>query len=64
MVKDMLQGKALSVEDTVDILTMKDNEESLDDFETALLLLAEAKVSFLAQVKGLSAQSFPCLGYS
>lgn len=49
--KDMLQGKALSVEDTVDILTMKDNEDSLDDFETALLLLAEAKVCCLAQVK-------------
>jgi len=45
MVRDLLQGRVLSVEDVVDMLTMKDNENSVDDFETALLLLAEARVT-------------------
>lgn len=34
----------LSVEDIVDILTLKDNGEKLEDFATALQLLLEAEV--------------------
>ncbi|KAJ3755523.1 hypothetical protein EV360DRAFT_96127 [Lentinula raphanica] len=40
LVKDLLQGKALSVEDTVDVLMLKDNFETMGDYATALHLLA------------------------
>ena len=41
--KDLLAAKVLSVEDTVDLLTLKDNEETLESFTIALQLLAGAK---------------------
>lgn len=43
-VRDMLQGKVLNVEGVVDVLTLKDNTDSIDDYATALHLLASAKV--------------------
>jgi nuclear pore complex protein Nup133 len=43
-VRDMLQGKVLNVESVVDVLTLKDNVDSIDDYATALHLLARAKV--------------------
>lgn len=39
LLKQLLQGKALSIEDAVDLLTLKDNSESQEDFATALTLL-------------------------
>ncbi|KAG5635761.1 hypothetical protein H0H81_010181 [Sphagnurus paluster] len=39
-VRDLLQGRALSIEDAVDVLTLKDNTSSVEDFATALHLLA------------------------
>lgn len=36
LVRDILQGKALMVEDVVDVLTLKDNQLSPEDFVTAL----------------------------
>ncbi|KAH7921734.1 hypothetical protein BV22DRAFT_1095926 [Leucogyrophana mollusca] len=43
LVRQVLQGKTLSVEDAVDLLTLKDNEESVEDYATALHLLARAE---------------------
>jgi len=42
-VRDVLQGKVLNVEGVVDILTLKDNADSIDDYATALQLLARAE---------------------
>ncbi|KAJ3744726.1 Non-repetitive/WGA-negative nucleoporin C-terminal-domain-containing protein [Lentinula detonsa] len=43
-VKDLLQGKSLSIEDTVDVLTLKDNFDSVGDYATALHLLARCNL--------------------
>lgn len=45
LLRQLLQGKALSVEDTVDVLTLKDNKDRNEDFTIALHLLAHVKVS-------------------
>ncbi|XP_006458086.1 hypothetical protein AGABI2DRAFT_216285 [Agaricus bisporus var. bisporus H97] len=42
LVKHLLQGKALSIEDAADMLTLKDNEETIEDFATALQLVSRA----------------------
>lgn len=46
LVKRLLQGKALSVEEAADVLSLKDNEEegALDSYVTALRLLINANV--------------------
>ena len=41
----LLQGKALSVEDMADVLSLKDNDTTIGDYATALHLLARADVS-------------------
>ncbi|EPQ58276.1 hypothetical protein GLOTRDRAFT_57100 [Gloeophyllum trabeum ATCC 11539] len=44
LVRQLLQGKALSVEDIVDLLTLKDNTaHEIYDYSTALQILSEAK---------------------
>ncbi|KAH7910183.1 hypothetical protein BJ138DRAFT_1127105, partial [Hygrophoropsis aurantiaca] len=45
LVRDLLQGKTLQVEDVVDLLTLKDNAEGegVEDYATALNLLARAE---------------------
>ncbi len=43
-VRNVLQGKVLSIEDAVDVLSLKDNDETLGDFAMALHLLAEVQV--------------------
>jgi hypothetical protein len=43
-VRQMLQGKALSLEDAVDVLTLQDNVEGAENYATALHLLAHAEV--------------------
>ncbi|KAG7451103.1 uncharacterized protein BT62DRAFT_882814 [Guyanagaster necrorhizus] len=40
LVRNVLQGKVLSIEDAVDTLSLKDNNETLGDFAMALHLLA------------------------
>ncbi|KAK0500496.1 hypothetical protein EDD18DRAFT_1307884 [Armillaria luteobubalina] len=40
LVRNVLQGKVLSIEDAVDVLSLKDNNETLGDFAMALHLLA------------------------
>ncbi|KAF5381087.1 hypothetical protein D9615_003993 [Tricholomella constricta] len=40
LVRGLLQGRALSIEDAVDVLTLKDNTSTPEDFATALHLLA------------------------
>lgn len=50
-VRDILQGKVLNVEGVVDVLTLKGNTDSIDDFATALHLLARAKVILLHSVR-------------
>jgi nuclear pore complex protein Nup133 len=42
LVRSLLQGKALSVEDVADALSMKDNYTTISDYATALHLLARA----------------------
>ncbi|KAF8636731.1 hypothetical protein AX17_003534 [Amanita inopinata Kibby_2008] len=42
-VHQLLQGKVLSAEDLVDVLTLKDNADSLEDYGIALHLLARAQ---------------------
>ncbi|KAL0570251.1 hypothetical protein V5O48_011713 [Marasmius crinis-equi] len=44
LVRDLLQGKSLSIEDAVDVLTLKDNKESSQDYATALHLLARCQL--------------------
>ncbi|KAJ7582654.1 hypothetical protein C8J56DRAFT_955381 [Mycena floridula] len=39
LVRQLLQGRVLSVEDVVDVLTLKDNIDTLEDYATALQLL-------------------------
>ena len=43
LLRQLLQGKALSDEELVDLLSLKDNDETLDDFYTALQILAKTK---------------------
>ncbi len=45
LVKRLLQGKALSVEDAADVLSLKDNVPNVEDYITALHLLYHAQVS-------------------
>jgi len=45
LVRSLFQGKALSVEDITDVLSLKNNDTSIDDYATALHLLARADVS-------------------
>ncbi|KAI0302174.1 Non-repetitive/WGA-negative nucleoporin C-terminal-domain-containing protein [Russula brevipes] len=42
LVRSLLQGKALSVEDIVDVLSLKDNDTTMSDYATALHILARA----------------------
>ncbi|KIJ69004.1 hypothetical protein HYDPIDRAFT_172503 [Hydnomerulius pinastri MD-312] len=42
-VRQVLQVKVLNVEDAVDVLTLKDNAESIEDYSTALHLLFRAE---------------------
>ncbi|KAF8910963.1 methyltransferase type 11 [Gymnopilus junonius] len=44
LLRQLLQGKALSIEDLVELLTLKDNAESVDDFARSLQLLSSLKV--------------------
>ncbi|KAG6866953.1 hypothetical protein C0991_003869 [Blastosporella zonata] len=53
LVRGLLQGRALSIEDAVDVLTLKDNNSSLEDFATALHLLA--RVQNLPEARAASA---------
>ncbi|KIM87137.1 hypothetical protein PILCRDRAFT_64451 [Piloderma croceum F 1598] len=43
LVRDLLQGKALSIEGAVDVLTLKNNADTVEDYATALHLLARAQ---------------------
>ncbi|KAK7467177.1 hypothetical protein VKT23_004235 [Stygiomarasmius scandens] len=43
-VRELLQGKVLSIEDTVDVLTLKDNVDTPGDYATALHLLARCQL--------------------
>ncbi|KDR81643.1 hypothetical protein GALMADRAFT_239719 [Galerina marginata CBS 339.88] len=42
ILRQLLQGRALSIEDLVDILSLKDNAESVEDYATSLHLLSSA----------------------
>ncbi|KAF8212214.1 hypothetical protein K438DRAFT_1708496 [Mycena galopus ATCC 62051] len=53
LVRQLLQGHALSMEDTVDVLTLKDNTTSVEDYTTALHLLA--RVQNLPEARRMSA---------
>ena len=44
LVRLLLLGKALSIEDMADVLCLKDNEYHVEDYTTALHLLARAEV--------------------
>jgi len=53
LVRQVLQGKALGVEDIVDLLTLKDNDgEEMEDYSTALQLLDETKDLPDVRIKG------------
>lgn len=43
LLRQLLQGKALSDEELVDLLSLKDNDETLDDFYFALHILTKTK---------------------
>ena len=45
--RQLLQGKVLSVEDLVDVLTLKDNTNSVDDYSIALHILTRSQVGIL-----------------
>ena len=42
--RQLLQGKALSVEDMAELLSLKDNRNRVEDYASALHLLARAEV--------------------
>ena len=44
LVRELLRGKALTVEDAADVLSLKDNVDTIEDYATALHLLSCAKV--------------------
>lgn len=44
LVKRLLQGKALSIEDAADALSLKDNDSNVENYITALHLLSQAQV--------------------
>lgn len=44
LVRLLLQGKALHIEDIVDALTLRDNYDSLENYATALHLLSRDQV--------------------
>ena len=59
-VRQLLQGTALSTEDIVDVLTLKDNDNSIEDYATALHLLVRVKVKFTLSIKAsTSSHIFP-----
>ncbi|KAI0957243.1 hypothetical protein AcW1_005700 [Taiwanofungus camphoratus] len=43
LVRQLLQGKALSMEDVADVLSLKDNTDTREDYTTALHLLSRAE---------------------
>ena len=43
-VRQLLQGKVLPIEDIADVLTLKDNEEAVEDYAIALQLITRAAV--------------------
>ncbi|KAF9533020.1 hypothetical protein CPB83DRAFT_903494 [Crepidotus variabilis] len=43
LLRQLLQGRALSTEDAVDLMTLKDNSESVEDYATSLHLLTNVK---------------------
>lgn len=45
LVRRLLQGKALTIEEAADVLSLKDNKPEVDDFVTALHLLDSAQVN-------------------
>ncbi|KII88453.1 hypothetical protein PLICRDRAFT_110437 [Plicaturopsis crispa FD-325 SS-3] len=53
LVRDLLQGKVLSIEDTADVLSLKDNTDNVDDYVTALHLIAREQ--YLPAARKLSA---------
>ncbi|KAG6814378.1 hypothetical protein H0H92_010964 [Tricholoma furcatifolium] len=53
LVRGLLQGRALCIEDAVDVLTLKDNNSNVEDFATALHLLA--RVQNLPEARAASA---------
>ncbi|KAF9454530.1 hypothetical protein P691DRAFT_655678 [Macrolepiota fuliginosa MF-IS2] len=57
LVRQLLQGKALSIEDAVDVLTLKDNEETIEDYATALQLAIRATVSSVQNLPEARRQS-------
>jgi nuclear pore complex protein Nup133 len=44
LLRQLLQGRTLSVEDVVDLLTLKDNDDSVEDYARSLQLLDAAQV--------------------
>lgn len=50
LVRSLLQGKALSVEDTADLMSLKDNSDSLADYKTCLDLIAADAVCIHARL--------------
>ncbi|KAH9484254.1 Nucleoporin nup132 [Psilocybe cubensis] len=53
LLRTILKGDALSVEDTVDILTLKDNTETVEDFATSLHVLSLAPEGSGSDVSGI-----------
>ena len=54
----MLQDKALSIEDAADVLTLKDNTNSVGDFAIALHLLGRAQVSWFLYLTSRNSSYF------
>ncbi|KAF9013861.1 hypothetical protein BDQ17DRAFT_1320576 [Cyathus striatus] len=55
ILRQLLQGKALSIEDAIDLLTLKDNVETFDDYVSALHLLARVAAIQLPDSRKVSA---------
>ncbi len=46
ILRQLLQGKALPIEDIIELLTLKDNTDSVENFATSVHLLESVTVCF------------------
>ena len=47
ILRQLLQGKALPMEDIIELLTLKDNTDSVENFATSVHLLQSVTVRFM-----------------
>lgn len=54
ILRQLLQGKALSIEDIIELLTLKDNTDSVENYATSVHLLQSVTVRFTLTIRKVS----------